>query len=205
MALCGCLCGNANLGVVGSGDGFLGVSTTFGHLVCAGVWLLLPVANRALSAKSAKKALGVVTAAVLAVLGYSIFNDPQEINGTITRVQPEPATPVAGVAEGDWPAYGRTQEGTRYSPLTQINKDNVKNLQVAWTYHTEDFKTDADSGEGTYEVTPLKENDTLYLCTTHQFLDAVDAATGKRLWRFDPHLAPTKTLPAYDLPRRVLL
>ncbi|MEH8025502.1 glucose/quinate/shikimate family membrane-bound PQQ-dependent dehydrogenase [Gallibacterium anatis] len=157
-----------------------------------GVWLLLPVANRALSAKSAKKALGVVMAAVLAVLGYSIFNDPQEINGTITRVQPEPATPVAGVAEGDWPAYGRTQEGTRYSPLTQINKDNVKNLQVAWTYHTEDFKTDADSGEGTYEVTPLKENDTLYLCTTHQFLDAVDAATGKRLWRFDPHLAPTK-------------
>lgn len=161
-----------------------------------GVWLLFPFTNRMLaqhsSIKAAKGSLSVVMLAVLAVLGYSIFNDPQEINGTISRAQPETSTPVAGVAEADWPAYGRTQAGERYSPLNQINVDNVKNLEVAWTYHTEDMKTEKDSGESTYEVTPIKVDNTLYLCTTHQFLDAVDAETGKRLWRFDPHLEPTK-------------
>jgi glucose dehydrogenase len=42
------------------------------------------------------------------------------------------------IADSDWPAYGRDAGGSRYSPLTQINRNNVKNLKVAWTYRTGD-------------------------------------------------------------------
>lgn len=161
-----------------------------------GVWILLPFTNRAFAqhhkVKEVKYSLASMLFAVLILLGISIFSDPQEINGTITRTQSAISTQTAGVSAEDWVAYGRTQAGERYSPLTQINVDNVKDLEVAWVYHTGDLKTDKDSGESTYEVTPLKVNNTLFLCTTHQFLDALDAETGKRLWRFDPHLAPTK-------------
>lgn len=41
-----------------------------------------------------------------------------------------------GAEDGEWPTYGRDQGGTRYSPLKQINRENVTALRVAWTYHT---------------------------------------------------------------------
>ncbi len=160
-----------------------------------GLWLLLPWASRSLAGRSgAPKALmGAAMVATLGVLGYALLHDPQEVNGTIERSQPGAAQPVAGVAPQDWPAYGRTEAGVRYSPLAQINERNVKDLQVAWTYHTEDFKTANDSGETTNEVTPIKVGDKVFICTTHQFLDALDASTGKRLWRFDPRLKADRT------------
>jgi len=61
-------------------------------------------------------------------------------------------------------------------------------LQEAWTFRTGDLKTTADPLEFTSEVTPIKIRDTLYLCTSHQKLFALDAATGKQKWTFDPHL-----------------
>ncbi len=160
-----------------------------------GLWLLLPWASRSLVGRSqAPKALmGAAMVATLGVLGYALLHDPQEVNGTIARSQPAAAQPVAGVAPQDWPAYGRTEAGVRYSPLAQINERNVKDLKVAWTYHTEDFKTANDSGETTNEVTPIKVGDKVFICTTHQFLDALDASTGKRLWRFDPRLKADRT------------
>ena len=158
-----------------------------------GLWLILPFTGRQLGdAGKPKAAMATIMLAILATLTYSWFNDPQEINGVISRAQPAPAQ-TAGIANEDWPAYARTQGGARYSPLTQINEQNVKNLEVAWTYHTGDFKTASDSGETTNQVTPVKVGDTVYICTAHQFLDAIDAKTGKRLWRFDPKLSNTKT------------
>lgn len=160
-----------------------------------GLWLLLPWASRSLVGRSAapKALMGAAMVATLGVLGYALLHDPQEVNGTIARSQPAAAQPVAGVAPQDWPAYGRTEAGVRYSPLAQINERNVKDLKVAWTYHTEDFKTANDSGETTNEVTPIKVGDKVFICTTHQFLDALDASTGKRLWRFDPRLKADRT------------
>lgn len=124
---------------------------------------------------------------------YSIFNDPQEINGEIKTPQPETAQAVPGVAESDWPAYGRTQAGERYSPLKQINDQNVKDLKVAWTFRTGDFKTDNDSGETTNQVTPIKIGNNMFICTAHQQLIAIDPATGKEKWRFDPKLKTDKS------------
>ena len=84
--------------------------------------------------------------------------------------------------------YGRTPHGQRYSPLDQITTDNVATLQPAWTYQTGDVKRPDDVGETTYQVTPLKIGDTLYLCTPHNFAIALDATTGKEKWRFDPKI-----------------
>src|SRR3954451_6451435 len=63
-----------------------------------------------------------------------------------TRLRPTPAqaqsTPVATpVTTGEWPAHGHDVGGMRHSPLTQIDRDNVGELQVAWTFHTGELET----------------------------------------------------------------
>lgn len=162
-----------------------------------GLWLVLPFIYRGLSgAKHGRGALSLVLVLAVVTLIYSVFNDPQEINGSLTPPQAADIhTSAEGIAAGDWPAYGRTQGGTRYSPLTQINDKNVGQLQEAWTFRTGDMKRPGDPGEITDEVTPIKMGDSLYLCTPHQMLFALDAATGKEKWKFDPQL---KTNPSFQ-------
>ena len=77
----------------------------------------------------------------------------------------------------DWPAYNGGSDGDHYSKLTQINRDNVAKLQVAWTY---------DTGEkGGIQTNPLIVGRTLYAYTPTQKVVALDAATGKLKWTFD--------------------
>lgn len=97
-----------------------------------------------------------------------------------------------GVPAGEWHAYGRTYAGDRYSPLAQITPENVDKLKVAWTFHTGDIRSKADPVEATYEVTPLMVGDTVYLCTPHDLVIALDAETGKQKWRFDPKIAENR-------------
>ncbi len=176
------------------GSDFFALAPRLDILGLFGLFLLIPAVTRGFAnSKGAKVALTGSLAITIAVMIYSIFNDPQEIRGTLTSQQPATAQAIAGIAEGDWPAYGRTQSGLRYSPLTQINADNVKDLKVAWIYNTGDFKTDHDSGETTNQVTPIKVGDNMYICTTHQKLVALDPATGKAKWTFDPRLKADNT------------
>jgi quinoprotein glucose dehydrogenase len=82
----------------------------------------------------------------------------------------------------DWPNPGNDKAGTRYSTLDQINRDNVTRLQVAWTYHTK------DAAEGTtIECTPLVIDGVAYVTTVRTRIAALDAATGKEIWSFDPY------------------
>ncbi|MFT4021038.1 MAG: PQQ-binding-like beta-propeller repeat protein, partial [Acinetobacter sp.] len=176
-------------GVWEAGTDFWALAPRLDILGIVGLWLLIPAVTRGIqSVKQSRTALGGTLVLAILVLIYSIFNDPQEINGTITNKQPEKAQAVEGVADADWPAYGRTQGGVRYSPLTQIDDKNVKDLKVAWTFRSGDFKTANDSGETTNQVTPIKVGNNMYLCTAHQYLIALDPATGKQKWRFDPKL-----------------
>ncbi|ABE36098.1 quinoprotein glucose dehydrogenase [Paraburkholderia xenovorans LB400] len=181
------------------GTDFWALAPRLDVLVVFGIWLLLPYVYRAFepSAKTHGLALGATLIVSVAVLVFAVFNDPQEINGTLASAPAQAAATPAGerVAEGDWPAYGRTQHGTRYSPLKQINADNVKDLKVAWIFRTGDMKRSTDPGEITNEVTPIKVGDMLYLCSPHQILFALDAATGQEKWRFDPKL---KTDPSFQ-------
>jgi quinohemoprotein ethanol dehydrogenase len=82
---------------------------------------------------------------------------------------------------GDWLSYGRTQSETRYSPLNQINESNVNRLGLSWAYTL-------GAGGGNQEATPLVWNNTIYGITSWSVVFAVDARTGKELWRWDPEV-----------------
>jgi quinohemoprotein ethanol dehydrogenase len=82
-----------------------------------------------------------------------------------------------------WLSYGRTQSETRYSPLKEIDTTNAKRLGLTWSYVM-------GAGGGNQEGTPLMWNNTLYGITTWSVVFALDARTGKELWRWDPDVNP---------------
>lgn len=165
-----------------------------GVIVLVGLWLMLPAVRRPLGFTSptgihyppglAPLAVAVVLAIVVA--GYSITQDPEDLAGALPLASANAAAALGGdVPAGEWHQYGRTPYGQRYSPLDQINTENVGNLAVAWQYRTGDVRLPDDVGETTYQVTPLKVGDTLYLCTPHNWAIALDAATGEEKWKYD--------------------
>lgn len=85
----------------------------------------------------------------------------------------------------DWPVYGGNQAGNRYSSLTQINKVTVKNLKLAWTYDTGENKNAGERGMD-MQCQPIIIDGILYGTTPMLKVFAVEAATGKELWKFDP-------------------
>ena len=85
-----------------------------------------------------------------------------------------------GVTNGEWPHWGGDLGSTKYSPLDQINRDNVKDLRIAWRWKTENF---GPRPQNNMEGTPLMVGGVLY--TTAGFrpnVAAIDAATGETLW-----------------------
>jgi len=91
---------------------------------------------------------------------------------------------VLSPKDRDWPVYGGAVEGGHYSPLTQINRSNVKQLQVAWTF---------DTGEsGGLQTSPIVVNGILYGISPSQKIFALDAATGKLKWKFDSGIKGTQ-------------
>ena len=81
----------------------------------------------------------------------------------------------------NWAEVGNDKGGMRYSLLTQINKSNVKSLKPAWVFHG----GDAAQGGSTIECTPIVVDGVMYLTTVKLSVVALDAATGKEIWRFD--------------------
>ncbi|MCP5043747.1 MAG: pyrroloquinoline quinone-dependent dehydrogenase [bacterium] len=89
--------------------------------------------------------------------------------------------PTAG-----WPAYGGNGAGTRYSALTQITKQNVSALEIAWVYRTGDVDRGEETILGTaFQNTPILAGDTLYVCTPRNRVIALDPNTGEERWVFD--------------------
>jgi quinoprotein glucose dehydrogenase len=87
----------------------------------------------------------------------------------------------------EWPFYGGDQGGMKYSPLTQINRDTVKQLQQAWEWKTgEQPLQQFGTTPGAFENTPLMIDNVLYLSTPYNRVVALDAETGRELWSFDP-------------------
>ncbi|HKV99711.1 MAG TPA: pyrroloquinoline quinone-dependent dehydrogenase [Vicinamibacterales bacterium] len=88
---------------------------------------------------------------------------------------------------GDWPFYGHDAGGMRYSPLTQIDRANVLQLTVAWTLQTGDRSDGSHGGKRSgFEATPLVVDGTMYVTTGFNRVIAVDPATGRQRWTFDP-------------------
>src|SRR5712671_819783 len=87
----------------------------------------------------------------------------------------------AGKTGEEWLTYGLNYAETRYSPLKQIDTTNVKRLGLAWS-------ADIAGGGGAQENTPLISNGVIYSVTNWSIAFAVDARTGKQLWRWDPRV-----------------
>jgi quinoprotein glucose dehydrogenase len=106
---------------------------------------------------------------------------------TIPGALPESAK---ALAQGEWPAYGGTYAAARYSPLTQITRDNAKNLRVAWRWKSPDMALKEAKPEvgpsRANESTPLMVGGVLYTSTSLSQVAAIDAATGETKWVFDP-------------------
>jgi quinoprotein glucose dehydrogenase len=110
--------------------------------------------------------LKLAAASLLVIgLGYSLSKEP-----------PTPPSPY-----NEWAAYGGGPERTHYSSLAQINRDNVKNLKVAWSYDTGDVFPDSEM-----QCNPIVVRGVLYATTPKLRLVALDAATGKLRWSFRP-------------------
>ena len=183
-----------------------------------GAVLLLPWITRSLKSHSAREraasvvspadrvtvrsgaglALAGALGAVALVLVSSWFTDPHEIAGLLPPSQGGMTTEgeaVRGVAPGEWHAYGRTGFGQRYSPLKEIDISNVSRLAVAWEFKTGDLRGQpGDPVETTFQVTPLKIGDRLFLCTPHQHVIALNATTGVQIWRYKPEIRPNLVL-----------
>jgi quinoprotein glucose dehydrogenase len=90
-------------------------------------------------------------------------------------------------AKDAWPYYGHDAGGMRYSPLTQINRDNVSKLKVAWVFHTGEVQeSNGDKKRSGFETTPILVDTTLYITTPFNRVIALDPATGKQRWAYDP-------------------
>ena len=103
--------------------------------------------------------------------------------------------PLYGQAQsagaGEWPAYGNDAGGMRFSPLTQINAQNVTKLTVAWTFRTgelEQYKGTDAAEKAAFEATPIMVDGTLYFSTPTSRVFAVDAATGQKKWDYNPEV-----------------
>ena len=161
--------------------------------LCA--WLLLPGVNRRLrmtrtqgdgTATAGNGALWAALATSIVLALFSLSKDYYTLDGAW---QPRAGADAAKASSSiDWTAYGGSGYGDRFAAARQITPENVKNLKVAWEFHTGDFKGAGDPGEIANEVTPLKANGKLYLCTPHNLVIALDPDSGKELWRFDPHI-----------------
>src|SRR5262245_32103887 len=111
---------------------------------------------------------------ILAVVGAA---------ATLAQAQSQPA--------GEWRYYGGDAASTRYSPLSDVTRANVNNLQVAWRWSSPDndiVKANPTSRPGPYQDTPLMVNGVLYTETSLGAFVAIDPVSGRTLWQYDPEI-----------------
>src|ERR1700750_3398125 len=99
---------------------------------------------------------------------------------------------VKALSQGEWPAYAGSYAAARYSPLTQINRDNARDLHIAWRWKSPDMAIEAANANvgptHANESTPLMVGGVLYTSTSLSEVAAIDAATGETKWLFDPKI-----------------
>jgi quinoprotein glucose dehydrogenase len=108
---------------------------------------------------------------------------------SITACGSTPAVDYSGPT-ATWTQVGSDAGGARFSPLTQVNRNNVEALEIAWEYHTGDVsdgKGDIPSTSA-FEATPIVVEDTMYLCSPFNRVIALDPETGTEKWTHDPKI-----------------
>jgi len=148
---------------------------------------LHPFHHRA--AAAIKVAIACACIAIIVGFGISYIGPSSASTSVASIANGDMADPSPLQTGEDWPAYGGSTSARRYSPLDQINKDNVAKLERVWTFHTGDLPSKAAKGTYGAENTPLKVGDTLYVCTPKDMVIALDPTSGKERWRYDPKVS----------------
>jgi quinoprotein glucose dehydrogenase len=106
--------------------------------------------------------------------------------GHVGRLQPDTKRPAVA-SEQDWPVYGGDPAGTKYSPLTGVDRGNVAGLAQAWEWTPHEKALPAlGTRPGNFQATPLMIDNVLYVSTPYNRVVALNAETGAELWSYDP-------------------
>ncbi|MDY6984346.1 MAG: PQQ-dependent dehydrogenase, methanol/ethanol family, partial [Pseudomonadota bacterium] len=142
-----------------------------------------------------KTALLLALSSAIALVACSDNNDGAGTESSAASSTPPPAAAAASVAvsgpddaalanaqndAAEWLTYGRDYAEQRFSPLNQINTNNVNDLGIAWTYDTGEVRG--------HEASPLINDGVMYFTLPWSIVVAVDARTGAEKWRFDPRV-----------------
>ena len=94
---------------------------------------------------------------------------------------------------GSWSSYGGDPGGSRHSSASQITRENVAQLKVAWTFHTGASQVQTNLiRKAAFECTPILFENKLFLTSPYDQVFALDPATGEKIWEFDPHVDLTR-------------
>jgi quinoprotein glucose dehydrogenase len=108
--------------------------------------------------------------------------------GTVGAASLGPRPPVDD-EESQWSSYGGDPGGSRHTTLAQIDRNNVRDLRIAWTYRTGELGAGfARADRLAFEATPILVRGSLFLSTPTNIVIALDPATGKERWRYDPKI-----------------
>jgi quinate dehydrogenase (quinone) len=150
-------------------------------LLVALVWPALRRHQGLAPMRAAALSLAALVFIALAATGVSAFSPK-----SVIAAQPLPPRPAATAAQSsEWRHWGNTNAGTRFAALAQIDRSNVDQLEVAWTFRTGDIAQSKGAGAED-QNTPLQIGNVLYVCTPYSKVIALDVDSGSELWRFDP-------------------
>jgi quinoprotein glucose dehydrogenase len=147
--------------------------------ILLGAWLLTPWAHRSLDGNTrlARISIGAACLIGAGLIGIGLLPP-----ASLAPAAPAPASAPPKLSDdGEWTDYGRDKAGTRFSPLAQVTRDNVSQLQLAWTYRV-GVPSDLSVR---LEVTPLKIGERVYLCAGNSDVIALDSESGKLIWRWE--------------------
>jgi quinoprotein glucose dehydrogenase len=161
--------------------------------IVLGLLLLLPIVRRrAPASETSARYHGVAIAGLLVVAGAagSVLHgtdlaDPDTPwlrRGVQASAPSRLPTPIVASDRTDWGAFGNDQGGTRFSPLDQINTENVTDLKPVWSAETGPMSPGPKNG---LETVPIMIGDTLYACSGFNQIVAIDAEDGTRRWIHD--------------------
>jgi len=119
----------------------------------------------------------------------------ERLRAPLARLTPVTDQMLLTPSPNDWLHWRRTYDGHGYSPLTQINRNTVKNLRVAWTWNL---------APGMNEVTPIVHDGVLFVWNFGETVQALDAKTGELLWQFKHAVPKEVALPPYFRTKRSL-
>ena len=107
--------------------------------------------------------------------------------------QPDAASETPAAISDGWNSYGGDPGGSRYSTASQISRENVAQLKVAWTFHTGAWQLETKLiRKAAFESTPILFDNKLFLTSPYDKVFALDPATGEKIWDFDPHVDLTR-------------